>query len=62
MSNREFELRDKVESFTSDYGIEDAEDGDTGYYVYLNGGYLPNTYQSWEECYEAILEALGETK
>lgn len=59
MSNREFELRDEVELLTSDYSIEDAEDGDTGYYVYVDGGYLPNTYSSWEECYEAILEHLS---
>ncbi|QBZ68944.1 hypothetical protein PQZ64_gp45 [Klebsiella phage vB_KpnM_IME346] len=58
MSVKEFELRDEVESLTSDWGIEEADEGDTGYYVYVNGGYLPNTYQSYEECYEAILEHL----
>lgn len=58
MSVKEFELRDEVESLTSDWGIEEADEGDTGYYVYVNGGYLPNAYQSYEECYKAILEHL----
>ena len=39
-----------------DWDIEDAEDGDTGYYAYCDGGYLPNCYQTPLEALEAIRE------
>lgn len=38
----------------NDWCVEDADDGDIGYYAYAEGGYLPNCYQSPHEALLAI--------
>lgn len=55
---REFDLYEQVALLSDDFCIEDAEDGDFGYYAWLNGGYLPNCYETAEEAYEAMLKVL----
>ncbi|MBT1798800.1 hypothetical protein KK056_06980 [Enterobacter kobei] len=54
----EEELSNAIESITSDYGVEEADEGDHGYYAYVNGGYLPNTYSSWRSALQAIYDTL----
>lgn len=38
-----------------DWALDDAEDGDIGYYAWCDGGYLGNCYQKSQEALEAIL-------
>lgn len=52
------EIKNRIEQLTSDYRIEDADEGDIGYYAYVDGGYLPECYQSEESVLLAILEEL----
>lgn len=54
----EEELSNAIESITSDYGVEDADEGDHGYYAYVDGGYLPDTYQSSRAALQAIYDTL----
>ncbi len=49
----ELELLDYLSRY-NDWAVEDAEDGDIGYYAYVDGGYLPNCYATTEEALEAI--------
>ncbi|ELZ3650017.1 hypothetical protein ULT26_004311 [Salmonella enterica] len=49
----ELELLDHLSQY-GDWALEDAEDGDIGYYAYADGGYLPNCYATAEEALEAI--------
>lgn len=51
----ELELIDHLSQY-SDWCLEDAEDGDIGYYAYADGGYLPNCYRTAVEALEAIRE------
>lgn len=54
----EEELSNAIELITSDYGVEDADEGDHGYYAYVDGGYLPDTYQSSRSALQAIYDTL----
>lgn len=51
----ELELIDYLSRY-NDWSLEDAEDGDIGYYAYADGGYLPNCYSTAVEALEAIRE------
>ena len=55
----EEQLQKQIELITSDYGVEDAEEGDSGFYAYVDGGYLANTYQTELEALQAILKAVS---
>lgn len=50
----EIELTEHLILMYHDWGIEDADEGDTGLYVWCNGGYLPNCYQTHLEALQAI--------
>lgn len=54
----EEELVATIYARTDDFGVEPGEDGDIGFYAYVNGGYLPNLYGSTYEALEAILASL----
>lgn len=54
----EEELVAMIYARTDDFGVEPGEDGDIGFYAYVNGGYLPNLYGSTYEALEAILASL----
>ncbi|MBW7699411.1 hypothetical protein K1J16_20915, partial [Enterobacter kobei] len=43
---------------TSDYGVEEADEGDHGYYAYVNGGYSP-VIPDWQAKAERLAELHG---
>ena len=56
----EEQLSNAIADLSDDWGVEPGEDGDIGFYAYVDGGYLPNLYNSVSEALEAILEAIQE--
>ncbi|WP_234107137.1 hypothetical protein [Enterobacter kobei] len=54
----EEELSNAIESITSDYGVEEADEGDHGYYAYVNGGYSP-VIPDWQAKAERLAELHG---
>lgn len=40
----EEELSNAISALSDDWGVEPGEDGDIGFYAYVDGGYLPNLY------------------
>lgn len=55
----ENELVDAIEAKNVAYAIEEADEGDDGFYAYVDGWYLPNCYPSEHAALEAIAESLG---
>lgn len=49
----ENEVMDKVLSLVDEYEVVD--EGSNGHVAYVNGGWLPNTYQKEDDAYRAIL-------
>lgn len=54
----EAEMIDEIYTRSSDWSIEPGEDGDIGFYVYVDGGYLPNVYSTETEALECLLAYL----
>ncbi|EEA6574710.1 hypothetical protein GO103_004399 [Salmonella enterica] len=50
----EEELSNAISALSDDWGVEPGEDGDIGFYAYVDGGYLPNLYSSVSEALTAI--------
>lgn len=55
----ESELVELIEGSGADFGVEEADCGDDGFYAYLNGGYLPNCYDTEHRALSAIAAQLG---
>jgi hypothetical protein len=54
----ESELVGIIEESGAEFGIEEADCGDDGFYAYLNGGYLPNCYPTEGAALKAIAQQL----
>lgn len=54
----EWSLKIEQEFPESQFSVEDADEGDIGYYAWVDGGYLGDCYQSWDEALEAIYKHL----
>ena len=57
----ESELVEIIEGSGAEFGIEEADCGDDGFYAYLNGGYLPNCYDTEYDALIAIARQLDLT-
>lgn len=57
----ELEVIEKVSQLAEEFEVE--KDGTNRYVAYLNGGYLPDVYQTEDKAYRAILaEVIGEKR
>ena len=54
----EQEMIETICLYSSDWAIEPGEEGDVGFYVYVDGGYLPNVYSTETEALECLLAYL----
>lgn len=53
---KEAKMIDEICLHSSDWAIEPGEDGDIGFYVYVDGGYLPNVYSTETEALQCLLD------